>query len=109
VLSGRTIVVVATPDRHAMLAQTIEDAGGYPVPAPTVADAVRVARVIKVDGLVLDATTPGIDPHELLRRLRAEPKLAHVRAVAIGADAVEHPGYRVVRHARLRWVHQLVG
>ena len=38
-----------------------------------------LARVIDAppDALVLDATMPGMDGHEVFRRLRLEPELAH--------------------------------
>ena len=42
------------------------------------------------DLVLLDMGLPGIDGHEVLRRLRAQPSLAHLPCVAVSADAMPH-------------------
>jgi hypothetical protein len=42
------------------------------------------------DLVLLDMSLPGIDGHEVLRRLRAQPSLAHLPCVAVSADAMPH-------------------
>ena len=40
------------------------------------------------DLVLLDMSLPGIDGHEVLRRMRAQPSLAHLPCVAVSADAM---------------------
>jgi CheY-like chemotaxis protein len=42
------------------------------------------------DVVLLDMSLPGIDGHEVLRRMRAQPALAHLPCVAVSADAMPH-------------------
>ncbi|HET7524932.1 MAG TPA: ATP-binding protein, partial [Burkholderiaceae bacterium] len=42
------------------------------------------------DLVLLDMSLPGIDGHEVLRRMRAHPGLAHLPCVAVSADAMPH-------------------
>jgi CheY-like chemotaxis protein len=42
------------------------------------------------DLVLLDISLPGIDGHEVLRRIRAHPELAHLPCVAVSADAMPH-------------------
>jgi len=42
------------------------------------------------DLVLLDMSLPGIDGHEVLRRIRAHPQLAHLPCVAVSADAMPH-------------------
>jgi CheY-like chemotaxis protein len=46
------------------------------------------------DALVLDATMPGMDGHEVFRRIRAEPELAELPVIFLtGRSADEFAGY----------------
>jgi signal transduction histidine kinase/CheY-like chemotaxis protein len=56
--------------------------------ASTGAAACRVAEGRVPDLLMLDMSLPDMDGRELLRRLRADPRLAGVPAVAVSADAM---------------------
>jgi PAS domain S-box-containing protein len=42
------------------------------------------------DLVLLDMSLPGIDGYEVLRRMRAQPALAHLPCVAVSADAMPH-------------------
>jgi signal transduction histidine kinase/CheY-like chemotaxis protein len=42
------------------------------------------------DLVLLDMSLPGIDGHEVLRRMRAEPGLATLPCIAVSADAMPH-------------------
>jgi signal transduction histidine kinase/ActR/RegA family two-component response regulator len=42
------------------------------------------------DLVLLDMSLPGIDGHEVLRRMRARPSLAELPCVAVSADAMPH-------------------
>ena len=42
------------------------------------------------DLVLLDMSLPGIDGHEVLRRMRAQPSLAKLPCVAVSADAMPH-------------------
>jgi hypothetical protein len=42
------------------------------------------------DLVLLDMSLPGIDGHEVLRRMRAQPNLAELPCVAVSADAMPH-------------------
>jgi hypothetical protein len=106
-LSGRTILVVAPPHRHERLATAVSETGGFPVACSSLAEALRIVRVVRIDGLVVDVATPGVDPDELLRELRGSAQLGALPAVAIGTGVTPSPSFSLVRHAHLRWVHRL--
>ena len=64
---------------------------------------VALARVIDAppDALVLDATMPGMDGHEVFRRLRLEPELAALPVIFLtGRGAEEFKAY-VGEHVRV--------
>ena len=56
--------------------------------AGTGAGACRLAESQVPDLLMLDMTLPDMDGRQLLQRLRADPRLAGVPAVAVSADAM---------------------
>lgn len=56
--------------------------------AGTGATACRVAESQVLDLLMLDMSLPDMDGRDLLRRLRADPRLSAVPAVAVSADAM---------------------
>jgi hypothetical protein len=95
-LRGRTVLVVAPPERHEIFSLAARRMGAFVVCCGETAEALRIAHIVNIDGLVVEVGTAGVDPIELLRQLGQLPHQRSVRAVAIGADAVE--GYRALPH-----------
>jgi DNA-binding response OmpR family regulator len=52
-------------------------------------DALARGRAAPPDALVLDATMPGMDGHEVFRRLRAEPGLSALPVIFLTGRGVE--------------------
>ena len=48
---------------------------------------VQRARVLQPDLILVDMLLPDIDGHEVLRALQADPRTAHIRCVALSANA----------------------
>ncbi|RTL35427.1 MAG: response regulator [Burkholderiales bacterium] len=90
--AGRSWQVLYTEDDpvNALLMQAVLER----IPGVTLhvagsgAEACRLAESQVPDLLMLDMTLPDMDGRELLQRLRADPRLASVPAVAVSADAM---------------------
>jgi DNA-binding NarL/FixJ family response regulator len=75
------LLVDDSPDELAMLAETMVVAGFEAVTAPHGADALRIAREVTPRLILLDAVMPGIDGFEACRRLKEDPRVAHVPVI----------------------------
>lgn len=76
--SAVVLVVDDWPDTVRMLTDAIDAAGMTVVVALDGASAIRIARRMTPDVVLLDAQMPGIDGFETCRQLKSEPKMTGV-------------------------------
>ncbi len=103
--SAVVLVADSSPVVRALLADQLSGQGLRVTQAADGLDAVECARVQRPDLVLLDVELPGIDGHEVLRRLKDDHELADVPVVfltgrAATADVVE--GLRLGAHDYLR-------
>jgi DNA-binding response OmpR family regulator/DNA-binding CsgD family transcriptional regulator len=79
--SGVVLLVDDSPEELRMLAETIQAAGMETVMAPHGAAALLLVQDFMPRLIVLDAVMPGIDGFDLCRRLKGDPRMAHVPIV----------------------------
>jgi len=72
------LLVDDSPDELQMLVETVAASGYEAVVAPNGLAALQLVREIMPRLVVLDAVMPGIDGFETCRRLKADPRVAHV-------------------------------
>ncbi len=75
------LLVDDSPEELRMLAETMQAAGMASVMAPHGAAALTLVQDIMPRLIVLDAVMPGIDGFDLCRRLKGDPRVAHVPVV----------------------------
>ena len=83
----RILVVDDEPDARELFASILETAGGTVLTASSARDALRILEDDGAQVLLSDIEMPGEDGYELLHRTRANPRLAHLIAVAVTAYA----------------------
>jgi signal transduction histidine kinase/ActR/RegA family two-component response regulator len=79
----RVLVVDDNTDAREMLAEVLQLQGHETHTAPDGEAALGLAERVKPDLALLDIGLPGMDGHELGRRLRALPGLEHIQLVAL--------------------------
>ena len=97
------LVVEDFADAREMYAAFLTLSGMRVLEAADGEEAVRVATDSQPDAIVMDLALPGIDGCEATRRLRADPRTAHIPVIALSgqvlprhADAARHAGCAVV-------------
>ena len=83
-LSGRILVVEDDPD-VATVVEEILTAEGYEVVHTGAARALRLARELRPDVILLDYAMPGMDGAEISRRLRADRATAAIPIILMSA------------------------
>lgn len=74
-------------DAREMYAEYLSYSGFGVVTAINGHEAVRVARLLRPDVILMDVRLPGMDGLEATADLKADPELAHIPVVAITADS----------------------
>jgi two-component system, cell cycle response regulator DivK len=83
------VLVVEDNDKNLKLTRDVLEFAGFVVEVATSGeDAVTQASKAVPDLILMDLQLPGIDGHEALARLRANPDTRHVRVVALTASAM---------------------
>lgn len=105
VAPAMVLVADSSQEVRALLAEQLRAQGLRVAEAVDGLDAVKCARVLRPDLVLLDVELLAIDGHEVMRRLKADPELADVPVVfltgrAATADIVE--GLRLGAHDYLR-------
>ena len=86
---GTGVLVVEDNPHSLELMSYLLDTAGYTVHcAQTGAEAIRLAETEHVDVVLLDLQLPDIDGYQVLRLLRAQPRVAAVNVVAVTAVAM---------------------
>jgi CheY-like chemotaxis protein len=94
-LSGRILVVEDDPD-IATVVEEMLTAVGYAVVSTGAAGALRLARELRPDVILLDYAMPDLDGAELSRRFRADPTTAAIPIILMSAHPrVARPGIPV--------------
>jgi CheY-like chemotaxis protein len=84
-----TILIVEDNALNLELATDLLVAAGYTIrQARTGEEGVRLALAEAPDLILMDLRLPGMDGYAALRRLRADPRTAHVPTVALTAQAM---------------------
>lgn len=86
----RILVLDDNPDAADMLAVLLSLAGYEVCTAYTGPEAIRTAEHFRPDVAFLDIGLPGMDGHEVARRLRALPGLGDILLVAVTGYGQEH-------------------
>ena len=86
------VVLVADDDDDilALVGLRLERAGYEVVTARDGLEALAAAEAQPIDMAVVDVMMPGMDGHELVRRLRARPETAEIPILVLTAAAQEH-------------------
>ena len=88
-VSTERVLVVEDNDKNLKLTRDILEYAGFTVAVATTGeDAVAQAEVTVPDIILMDLQLPGIDGHEALARLRANPDTRQVPVVALTASAM---------------------
>ena len=83
------VLVVEDNDKNLKLARDVLEYAGFIVEVATTGeDAVRQAQDSVPDLILMDLQLPGIDGHEALAQLRANPDTRQVPVVALTASAM---------------------
>jgi two-component system cell cycle response regulator DivK len=92
------ILVVEDNERNLKLLRDVLQYAGYGVRAArTAEDGIALAVSEPPDLVLMDLQLPGIDGIEALRRLRESPRTAHIRVVAVTAQAMKQDRERVLQ------------
>jgi CheY-like chemotaxis protein len=87
--SRATILIVEDNDLNLELATDLLTDAGYTIrQARTAEEGLRLALAEVPDLILMDLRLPGMDGYTALRRLRADPRTAHVPTVALTAQAM---------------------
>jgi CheY-like chemotaxis protein len=85
-LPKKTVLVVEDDEAvSSLLVALLEDRGYAAVPAYDGRSAIEQAGKLKPDLITLDLALPGTDGHEVLARLKADPKTRDIPIVVISA------------------------
>ena len=88
-VSTERVLVVEDNDKNLKLTRDILEYAGFTVAVATTGeDAVAQAEATVPDIILMDLQLPGIDGHEALARLRANPDTRQVPVVALTASAM---------------------
>ena len=88
-VSTERVLVVEDNDKNLKLTRDLLEYAGFTVAVATTGeDAVAQAEVTVPDIILMDLQLPGIDGHEALARLRANPDTRQVPVVALTASAM---------------------
>jgi CheY-like chemotaxis protein len=94
----QVILVVEDNERNLKLLRDVLQYAGYGVRAArTAEDGIALAVSEPPDLVLMDLQLPGIDGIEALRRLRESPRTAHIRVVAVTAQAMKQDRERVLQ------------
>lgn len=94
---SRPIVVLADDfaDAREMYAEYLAFAGFEVITACDGAEAVREARRVMPDLILMDMTMPGVDGWEATSRIKADPSLRHIPVIALTAHALAEHAIRM--------------
>jgi two-component system cell cycle response regulator DivK len=84
----KILVAEDNPSNRELFRELLESWGYEVVEAVDGEAALRAAGEVNPDALLLDIQMPLLDGYEVLRRLRQDPKLAHLRVMALTAFAM---------------------
>jgi CheY-like chemotaxis protein len=91
------ILVVEDNERNLKLLRDVLEYAGYDVRvARTAEDGITLAVKEPPDLVLMDLQLPGIDGMEALRRLRENPRTAHIPVVAVTAQAMKQDRERAL-------------
>lgn len=82
----RALLIDDDPDLLVLTRRTLEFTAGWEVfTAPSGAEGLELARSVTPDVLLVDVMMPAMDGYEVCRRVKADPKTAHVPVVLLTA------------------------
>ena len=87
-MSAGVLVVEDNPHSLELMSYLLDTAGYTVHCARSGAEAVRLAEHERVDVVLLDLQLPDVDGYQVLRMLRAQPRIAAVNIVAVTAVAM---------------------
>ncbi len=89
-MTGPSVLLVEDNPRNLKLARDVLEYAGFAVTAvATGEEALPAALAARPDVILMDLQLPGIDGHEALGRLRADPETAGIPVVAVSAFAMQ--------------------
>lgn len=84
--SARTVLIVEDDEAvSSLLVDLLQERGYKAVAVADGASALRMARRLKPRLITLDLALPGVDGHNVLRRLKADPETRDIPVVVISA------------------------
>ncbi|MDE2296962.1 MAG: response regulator, partial [Burkholderiales bacterium] len=91
-LGGATVLYIEDEPVNAILMEaffkSLPDTAARLLIAPTAKEGLREAFLLRPDLVLLDMNLPDLDGVSVLRRLRADPRTAHIPVIAVSADAL---------------------
>ncbi|HZE81184.1 MAG TPA: response regulator [Candidatus Polarisedimenticolia bacterium] len=84
----KILVAEDNPSNRELFRELLESWGYEVVEAVDGEAALKAASEVNPDAVLLDIQMPLLDGYEVLRRLRQDPKLAHLRVMALTAFAM---------------------
>jgi two-component system cell cycle response regulator DivK len=85
-----TVLIIEDNPRNLKLVRDVLNVKGFPtLEADNAEDGLALARAQHPDLVLMDVQLPGIDGVEALRRLRADPRTADIRVMAVTAFAMK--------------------
>ena len=82
-MPARILIVEDDPDAAALMAALLRKRGHEVVCAGDAEKGAALAPALQPDLIISDIQLPGIDGYELVRRLRHDPAMRRVRAIAV--------------------------
>ena len=92
--AGSTVLVVDDdPLMQQLVAGQLEPAGFKLVPAEDGVSALRLAREVKPQAILLDIHLPRLDGWSVLSQLKSEPALSHIPVILVSVEEQRARGF----------------
>lgn len=87
--AARILVVDDNPTNSKLVSDLLEFEGHIILKAADAEEALTILKEILPDLILMDISMPGMDGLTLTRKLKADPRTAHIRIVALTASAMK--------------------
>ena len=96
-MANELILIVEDNEKNRKLVRDVLNFKGYRLAeAETGEDAVRLARELRPDLILMDIQLPGINGIVALSQIREDPAIRHIPVIAVTASAMTHDRQKIM-------------